>query len=228
VDPKTLIAVSPSLLDRGKDLFAKNCAQCHGDLGKGDGPAAISMSPRPRNFTRPDGWTHGHDLAAIYITVSGGVKGTSMAPFDYLSKTNRMSLAHYVQSLGAFQHATANAEAMEALSKELAAAGGRTSNKIPVSMAMQRIAAEDRAAAPIVLEASDHSAAADLLRGVITDSARASRTLAGSAGWRAGVRELAATVLPGTPGNGFSASVATLSPAAWQTLHATLLERVGK
>jgi mono/diheme cytochrome c family protein len=224
VDPRALIAVSPKLVDRGKVLFTKNCVQCHGDLGQGNGPAAISMSPRPRNLASPDGWTNGNDLAAIYKTVSGGVKGTSMAPFDYLSKTDRMSLAHYVQSLGSYQHATASAEAMDALSKELEAAGGKTSNRIPVSMAMQLLVAEHKPAVPIALSASDP----ELLRTVLIDPARAAKALEGAPGWRVGVKELAAVILPGTPANGFASRVATLSPAEWQALHAALLERVGK
>ena len=35
VDPKTLIEPSPELVARGKTLFAKNCTQCHGTLGRG-------------------------------------------------------------------------------------------------------------------------------------------------------------------------------------------------
>jgi mono/diheme cytochrome c family protein len=228
VDPKDLIAVSPKLMDRGKARFAKDCVQCHGEQGQGTGPAALSMSPKPRNFTSSEGWKNGHDLASIYKTVTGGLKGTSMAPFDYLSKTDRMALVHYVQSLGSFQHATASTEAMDALSKELASAGGKTSNKIPVSMAMERLAAEYEPVAPIALDASDHSARSELLRAMLTDPARAANTLGGSPGWRAGVKELASVILPGTPANGFSSSVATLSPADWQALHTALMEKAGK
>ena len=38
--------------DEGRALFAENCAQCHGAGGKGDGPWAGSMSPRPSDLTR--------------------------------------------------------------------------------------------------------------------------------------------------------------------------------
>lgn len=32
----------------GKDLFATNCATCHGDKGMGDGPTAASLDPKPK------------------------------------------------------------------------------------------------------------------------------------------------------------------------------------
>ena len=123
VDPKTLIEPSAELTARGKTLFESNCVQCHGALGLGDGPAANTMNPRPRNFTSPAGWTNGYHLPGIFKTLSEGVKGTSMAPFDYLSRKDRMALAHYAQSLGAFPHNTAGLQVMDALSKELAAPG---------------------------------------------------------------------------------------------------------
>src|SRR3712207_3120789 len=37
---------------RGKAVYDKWCAGCHGDTGAGDGPAAAYMLPRPRDFTR--------------------------------------------------------------------------------------------------------------------------------------------------------------------------------
>jgi mono/diheme cytochrome c family protein len=32
-------------------LFANVCSQCHGLEGRGDGPAAVSLNPKPRNYT---------------------------------------------------------------------------------------------------------------------------------------------------------------------------------
>src|SRR5574341_268838 len=37
---------------RGKELYDKWCAECHGESGAGDGAAATHMLPRPRDFTR--------------------------------------------------------------------------------------------------------------------------------------------------------------------------------
>lgn len=35
----------------GNDLFHKNCSSCHGNAGKGDGPAAVALNPKPRDLT---------------------------------------------------------------------------------------------------------------------------------------------------------------------------------
>jgi mono/diheme cytochrome c family protein len=34
-------------------IFNTRCATCHGPLGKGDGPRAATLKPRPRNFADP-------------------------------------------------------------------------------------------------------------------------------------------------------------------------------
>ena len=36
----------------GRALYAENCAQCHGASGRGDGPWAEGMSPRPADLTQ--------------------------------------------------------------------------------------------------------------------------------------------------------------------------------
>jgi mono/diheme cytochrome c family protein len=36
---------------RGKTLFLRHCAPCHGDQGKGNGPNAKNLDPPPRNLT---------------------------------------------------------------------------------------------------------------------------------------------------------------------------------
>lgn len=37
----------------GKLKYMENmrCSACHGDTGKGDGPAAVALNPKPRNYT---------------------------------------------------------------------------------------------------------------------------------------------------------------------------------
>lgn len=33
------------------ELFTSRCAPCHGASGKGDGPGAAALTPKPRNYT---------------------------------------------------------------------------------------------------------------------------------------------------------------------------------
>lgn len=40
-----------SATNEGKKLYKQMCAICHGNSGKGNGMAGISLNPRPSNFT---------------------------------------------------------------------------------------------------------------------------------------------------------------------------------
>jgi cytochrome c oxidase cbb3-type subunit 3 len=37
--------------EQGKKLYGQFCASCHGQSGKGDGPAAAALNPKPRDHT---------------------------------------------------------------------------------------------------------------------------------------------------------------------------------
>ena len=53
--PQTIAQTPPAPVaaaSRGKELYGKHCVECHGTDGRGDGPAAHLMTPRPRDFTR--------------------------------------------------------------------------------------------------------------------------------------------------------------------------------
>jgi mono/diheme cytochrome c family protein len=227
VDPQSLLNASPELVARGKELFEKNCTQCHGGQGKGDGVAAATMNPRPRNFTSPEGWVNGHDLPSIYKTLTYGIAGSSMASFDYLSKKNRMALAHAVQSFATFPPSTGDPRAVEALSQELSAPGERTPNKIPVSMAMSKLQEEFEAPQPLVINNDDASEGARVLREVVVDPVRAAQSLATNPLWRQSEDRLAESILNDAPANGFSAKAATMSPTDWKILMDELIRRMG-
>ncbi len=36
---------------KGKEIFESSCAACHGPEGKGDGPAAAALDPKPRDLS---------------------------------------------------------------------------------------------------------------------------------------------------------------------------------
>ena len=66
--------------EQGKRIYEIRCAPCHGDTGAGDGPAAVAISPPPRNFREPGFW-NGRPPAQLRLVVAQGRPGTMMAPF---------------------------------------------------------------------------------------------------------------------------------------------------
>jgi DMSO reductase family type II enzyme heme b subunit len=101
--PPTPVAAS---VEAGKALYDRHCAQCHGDQGKGDGPAADLVYPRPRDFstaifkvrsTKSGQLPTDHDLFKV---ISDGLPGTSMPAWKkYLGEAERWQLVHYVKTL---------------------------------------------------------------------------------------------------------------------------------
>jgi mono/diheme cytochrome c family protein len=75
---------TPAPVDRhasGASVYAIRCAPCHGAEGGGDGPAAASISPRPRNFRDPEFW-RGRTAEQLRLVVRQGKPGTLMPPFE--------------------------------------------------------------------------------------------------------------------------------------------------
>lgn len=91
---------TPEILAHGKAIFDLQCVSCHGDQGMGNGPAAASLNPPPRNFTADAGWKNGRKPTGIFKTLKDGIPGTGMASFATISAEDRWTLSHYVASLG--------------------------------------------------------------------------------------------------------------------------------
>lgn len=224
VDPATVMTPTPKLLTRGVALFKQNCSSCHGDNGRGDGPAAPTLNPKPRNFAQPAGWTRGYRITDIFETISHGVKGTGMNAFDFIAPADRMALVHYVRSLGTFDHGAEDAKATQALEDQFRSKGVHIPNRIPVSLAIKKMVAEQSGAMPTVeLPApGDHSAEADALRNAIANPTRAARTVAETRpgqDWQSVARAWTA----GAPSNGFATSVASMNDDEWRTVVMALL-----
>lgn len=73
-------SAKPADVAKGKEIFAERCVVCHGNTGHGDGPAAISLDPKPRQFA-DHAWQakiSDEDIEKI-IQVGGAAVGKSAA-----------------------------------------------------------------------------------------------------------------------------------------------------
>ena len=46
----TALAATPSWTDSAEENYGAYCARCHGEDGHGDGPSAVTLKTKPRNF----------------------------------------------------------------------------------------------------------------------------------------------------------------------------------
>jgi mono/diheme cytochrome c family protein len=93
----------------GAKIFQTFCTTCHGPAGKGDGPAAAGLNPKPANLAAgafkydPNGnGTKGDvdDIKAIVHDGAGKHGGSPlMAPWPMLSPADLDAVAAYVKSL---------------------------------------------------------------------------------------------------------------------------------
>lgn len=79
------------------ELFAVNCAVCHGDTGHGDGPGGAGLDPVPAAFAEP-GFLPGRSDRYLFWRVSEGKSLTPMPAFKYgLSPEQRWALIQYLR-----------------------------------------------------------------------------------------------------------------------------------
>ena len=106
--PATLSTAKPSptpqLLDMGRRLYDKQCAVCHGPKGAGDGQAAYLLYPKPRDFTQGEFRLVSTDTMQatdedLFLTVTRGMPGSAMPPWELLSPEQRWALVYYVRYL---------------------------------------------------------------------------------------------------------------------------------
>jgi mono/diheme cytochrome c family protein len=80
----------------GRTAFNINCRLCHGPAGKGDGPAAGALNPKPRDLTGQEVQAETDGELFWKITTGHG----AMPSWQLLPEKDRWSLVHYIRSLG--------------------------------------------------------------------------------------------------------------------------------
>lgn len=97
------ISSKPSL-ERGKIVYDKKCAFCHGKTGDGKGISEPYSSPKPRNFIKGHLKIRSTPFGKIptdkdiFNAISNGLPGASMPPWKHLPEVDRWSLVKYIKT----------------------------------------------------------------------------------------------------------------------------------
>lgn len=84
-------------IKEGKSLFTTYCVSCHGNKGEGNGVAAASLTPKPKNLTAKQ--VQDQTDGAIYWKITTG-KPPMISWQSTLSDKQRWSLVNYIRELG--------------------------------------------------------------------------------------------------------------------------------
>jgi cytochrome c oxidase cbb3-type subunit I/II len=88
----------------GEKIYLANCAACHGDRGDGKGPEANRLKTKPRDFTTGNYKFRSTPSGSlpldqdIFLTISRGVRATSMLAQLHLSENERWAVTEYLKT----------------------------------------------------------------------------------------------------------------------------------
>ncbi|MCL5019529.1 MAG: cytochrome c, partial [Patescibacteria group bacterium] len=99
INMRALAVSTDEVITRGSGLYQTNCASCHGQSGKGDGPKAERLNPKPRNYSNKKDFRNGTTVLNLFQTVTNGIPGTSMPSFDLLPVDQRFAIVHFIRTL---------------------------------------------------------------------------------------------------------------------------------
>lgn len=96
----------PEELEKGRAIYERHCADCHGTEGRGDGKLAPSLSPRPGNFV--SALTSAKTDQDLLKIIANGRPRTAMPGWnDRLSEEEQRAALAYIRSLVRFSRSSA-------------------------------------------------------------------------------------------------------------------------
>ena len=83
-------------LAQGRAVYEQNCVSCHGPTGRGDGPLARNLRPRPADFRVH--MAAGHTDGELFNWLTNGVPETAMPAYGgQLSEAERWHVINYIR-----------------------------------------------------------------------------------------------------------------------------------
>jgi len=92
---KNPVAGGAKAVEAGKKVAQVNCVLCHGESGKGNGPGAAALNPKPADWTSNK--VQQESDGELFWKISNG-RGP-MPSWKHLPETDRWSVVHYIRSL---------------------------------------------------------------------------------------------------------------------------------
>ena len=81
--------------ERGRDLYLRHCALCHGRAADGRGVRRSALRGDPRDFTSPV-WRRSVTAREVFVAIRDGVEGTSMPAWPSLDEPEIWDLTAYL------------------------------------------------------------------------------------------------------------------------------------
>jgi len=89
-------------IEKGQEIYRKHCEECHGAEGRGNGPRAAMLAPRPGNLVSAA--TSAKTDEDLLATIAQGVPRTAMEGWNgRLSEDELRHVLAYIRSLVHFQ-----------------------------------------------------------------------------------------------------------------------------
>ncbi len=92
------LSSSEALFNQGRALFIKNCVECHGQGGKGNGSQANDLTSQPVDFTN-QAFMAQKSGENLYKAITSGIAPDMPAYSSTLTDNERYSLVSYLRSL---------------------------------------------------------------------------------------------------------------------------------
>jgi mono/diheme cytochrome c family protein len=217
---------TPDLLPKGKKIFTTVCISCHGEGGKGDGPAGSALDPKPQNFTSKTGWKNGPKLSQIFKTLQDGIPGSAMASYEYLIPEEKFGLAHYIRTTFVSNPPKDSPEDLTTLDQLYNLSKGREiPAQIPVSAATKFVINENESQVQNIsvilrtVSGSISDPAAQIFDKITNNKFRAIVSLKRSLDWKQNEQLFINTIVNNVNLNGFNRQVFNLSTNDWELLH---------
>lgn len=93
---KNPLAGNTAVLADAKAVYKTTCAPCHGEKGKGDGPAAVALNPKPADHT--SGAIQSESDGSLFWKITTG-RGAMQAYKTQLTDKQRWALVGYIRTL---------------------------------------------------------------------------------------------------------------------------------